>query len=330
MRMNTSSNSTEMKWQLIADRHFEDFDQFRDSIRGWDFELQQLTPGRSSIDLLQLGRPEFMLTRFYFEQSYDQGGIAPPGTLTFGLCEDGVDRVITPDGMVQHDGILCFPSNQELDAVSQRDFKGYSLSVSESLIAEVAESSGLGSVAANSNKVQQVLRCDSSVLATLRKSLRQVSLNLLQIQKTVGSPEIIHNLEFDLVRQLLNAMSRSQPAGCLKLTGRQRVAFQRALEYIDANAKKPITVLELARASGCGVRTLEHAFRGYCGVTPKAYLKSRRLVEVRRELIQALPSEQKVSEIASRWGFWHMSQFATDYRRFFGELPSDTLNNIRN
>lgn len=24
-------------------------------------------------------------------------------------------------------------------------------------------------------------------------------------------------------------------------------------------------------------------------------------------------------------GYWHMSQFASDYRRMFGELPSDTL-----
>jgi AraC family ethanolamine operon transcriptional activator len=32
-----------------------------------------------------------------------------------------------------------------------------------------------------------------------------------------------------------------------------------------------------------------------------------------------------INEIANRWGFWHMSQFAADYRRFFGELPSETL-----
>jgi len=29
--------------------------------------------------------------------------------------------------------------------------------------------------------------------------------------------------------------------------------------------------------------------------------------------------------VANAWGFWHMGQFARDYRRLFGELPSDTL-----
>jgi hypothetical protein len=29
--------------------------------------------------------------------------------------------------------------------------------------------------------------------------------------------------------------------------------------------------------------------------------------------------------VALRKGYWHMSQFAADYRRLFGELPSSTL-----
>jgi len=73
------------------------------------------------------------------------------------------------------------------------------------------------------------------------------------------------------------------------------------------------------------VRTLEYVFRNYFDVTPKAYLKSRRLVAVRHELLRSLHSKALINEIANRWGFWHMSQFATDYRRFFGELPSETL-----
>jgi AraC family transcriptional regulator, ethanolamine operon transcriptional activator len=32
-----------------------------------------------------------------------------------------------------------------------------------------------------------------------------------------------------------------------------------------------------------------------------------------------------IGDIANTWGFWHMGQFAADYRRQFGELPSETL-----
>jgi AraC family ethanolamine operon transcriptional activator len=32
-----------------------------------------------------------------------------------------------------------------------------------------------------------------------------------------------------------------------------------------------------------------------------------------------------VHEVAQRWGFWHTGEFAADYCRLFGELPSQTL-----
>ena len=35
--------------------------------------------------------------------------------------------------------------------------------------------------------------------------------------------------------------------------------------------------------------------------------------------------ETSVTDAANRWGFWHMGDFAMNYRRMFDELPSDTL-----
>jgi AraC-like DNA-binding protein len=32
-----------------------------------------------------------------------------------------------------------------------------------------------------------------------------------------------------------------------------------------------------------------------------------------------------VQDVAAHWGFWHLGQFAQDYKRLFGELPSTTL-----
>ncbi|GHU15365.1 hypothetical protein AGMMS50225_28560 [Betaproteobacteria bacterium] len=38
-----------------------------------------------------------------------------------------------------------------------------------------------------------------------------------------------------------------------------------------------------------------------------------------------VPALDTVGDIAARWGFWHLSHFAADYKEMFGELPSDTL-----
>ncbi len=55
------------------------------------------------------------------------------------------------------------------------------------------------------------------------------------------------------------------------------------------------------------------------------YIRIFRLNRVRYELGTAFPAAGKVSDIANRFGFWHMGQFAKDYKYFFGELPSATL-----
>jgi AraC-like DNA-binding protein len=36
-----------------------------------------------------------------------------------------------------------------------------------------------------------------------------------------------------------------------------------------------------------------------------------------------------VHDVATRWGFWNLGEFAADYRRQFGELPSETLRRTR-
>ena len=323
-RMNTPILNDAADWHLLAERRFEDIEELNDLVQGWDFEFHQLKAGRSPAELLQLGRPEFMLTRFYFEQPYHQRGCTAQDALTIGLTEEGIDEVTTPDGAVQQDDILCFPSGRELSCVSRPHFKGYSLSISETLIDKVAESCGL-QVGASIGAVQQVLHCRRSDMNTIRRQLRRASRNLAQIKKAANSPEIIRDLEFNLIRHLLLAITVSRPTDQLNLTNRKQIVLQRARDYIEANADKPITVLELAKASGSCVRTLEYVFRDYFDVTPKAYLKSRRLVAVRHELLHSLHSKPLINEIANRWGFWHMSQFAADYSHFFGELPSETL-----
>jgi AraC family ethanolamine operon transcriptional activator len=56
-----------------------------------------------------------------------------------------------------------------------------------------------------------------------------------------------------------------------------------------------------------------------------AYFKTSRLNEVRQEL-KVAPAGTTVREIAQHWGFRHTGEFAADYRRLFGELPSQTVN----
>jgi AraC family ethanolamine operon transcriptional activator len=105
-------------------------------------------------------------------------------------------------------------------------------------------------------------------------------------------------------------------------------AVRRAVAYIEENAQEPIHLRDLCLITGASERTLRYGFLERYGVSPKAYLQAFRLNGVRKKLRRADPASTKVAEIANHWGFWHMGKFAADYRRLFGELPSETINRI--
>ncbi len=84
------------------------------------------------------------------------------------------------------------------------------------------------------------------------------------------------------------------------------------------------TIPAICAVANVSERTLQYAFRRYVGMTPLAYLRICRLNSVRRELRAPNPNTT-VTAVALRYGFLHLSRFASDYQRLFGELPSRDL-----
>ncbi|MBI0331725.1 AraC family transcriptional regulator [Burkholderia plantarii] len=101
-------------------------------------------------------------------------------------------------------------------------------------------------------------------------------------------------------------------------------SVRRAIEFIHANAGKPLRVEDIASAAFTSVRSLQTGFAAAKGMSPMAYLREVRLSGVRQDLLAAT-GECSVREAADRWGFHHMGSFAALYRRTYGELPSETL-----
>ncbi|WP_028935669.1 AraC family transcriptional regulator [Pseudonocardia spinosispora] len=97
------------------------------------------------------------------------------------------------------------------------------------------------------------------------------------------------------------------------------------IEYMEQHADEPLSPPELARVGCMSVRTLHATFQQELGESPMAYLRRVRLDHVRAELLRCDPALTRVTDVALRWGFFHQSRFAQQYRERFGELPRDTL-----
>ena len=95
-----------------------------------------------------------------------------------------------------------------------------------------------------------------------------------------------------------------------------------AESFVDSHLDQPLTIEEIAAASGVSPRALQLAFRDHRGTTPLAFWRDRRIARAHDDLLSGRGS---VTEIALRWGFSHFGRFAEAYRARYGLCPRDTL-----
>jgi AraC-like DNA-binding protein len=94
------------------------------------------------------------------------------------------------------------------------------------------------------------------------------------------------------------------------------------LAYMDSRLCAPISLEDLARAAGVGVRTLNALCHHHHGVTPMELLRNMRLDGVRRRL--QLHPDASITDTALAFGFGHLGRFAHYYHERFHELPRET------
>lgn len=141
-----------------------------------------------------------------------------------------------------------------------------------------------------------------------------------------GSPLVTAQAEQMLITMLLTCQPHNYSEKLRREAPSIAPAFVRRIErYIEEHAHEPLTIVDLAEHAGVSSRSLFAGFRRFRDTTPMQHLKEVRLRRVREELQQAAPGETTVTGVALRWGFGHLSHFATDYKRRFGETPSETL-----
>ena len=130
-------------------------------------------------------------------------------------------------------------------------------------------------------------------------------------------------LSQSLVALVIDALphSHSQTLNSCKVAAATPGHVRRAIDYMHANARLPLTIQDIAQASQVSVRTLQYSFQRFKETSPVEYLRRIRLDGAHRDLTD--PERQaSVADIARKWGFLHLGRFAGDYRRQYGRSPS--------
>ena len=304
---------------------FSELDTFFEVVRSWDLEFRQLDRGQFKGTLLQYGFTEAQIGITTVNRKFDQRGVAPERLVSFAILGSESPPIIWRGLEVDHHKIMVYGPGDEIDCASEPGFSVRTYSISERMLSKPGRYMGV-------YRPEKVLKRNKVVLISTRS--RQVIQDAIAVaNRNVGlegagidTEQVRHALETTIPRLILSSISETQDIQIRSpMTKRRRQALAAIDQGLASSPTPPTTVLELCQLAGVSERTLQYLFRQKYGISPKAYIKLVRLNGVRRVLYRADPRKTRIVDIANIWGFWHMGQFAKDYKKYFGELPTETL-----
>lgn len=302
-----------------------DADEHAAGLNHWKQDYEQLSAGvfHGTLEEIWFGNIQFFRERT--NQVVHQTGQAWEGSRTVGLAVGLGNDGFFSDRPLQPNSLFTLGDGGELNFRTPQHFD---------LLAVTADATSLREYGEQVWQIDTEERMPRAGLITppgeATDALRQFLLSLLSTLE--GNPKLLNyapirkGIEQEIFNKLictLNEAPKQQPAP--EPGSRHRIVAQ-AKRYVNDHIDEPVSVADLCTALKISRRTLQYSFQVVLNVNPVAWLRATRLNSARRSLKMARDdSRATVADIAARWGFWHLSHFAADYKQMFGELPSQTL-----
>ena len=313
-----------MQQTFLIRQNFADVDDLAVQARQWNLDFRQLDRGHFKGELLQFGVKGVQIGDVRFSRSVRQKGVPPRDMRTIAILANPDFQLRWRGKLIDGQSLMVFPDGAEFSSVSGAGFHVYTCSFPKEMLSTVGESMKVGDVDEVVDGID-AFRVEQSAVEKLRGLLFKIC-NSVRNERTALSHSVLsEQVTCDLPREVMRAIAQSR-GNCPHVTGQKRLtALARAEAYIEKHARGAVRVADICRAAGVSERTLQYAFVDQFGIGPKEFLNVFRLISIRRQLHVADPRRTKVADVANSWGFWHMGQFAADYRRRFDEYPSETL-----
>ncbi|MEM1411109.1 MAG: helix-turn-helix domain-containing protein [Pseudomonadota bacterium] len=290
---------------------------------GWNLDFRQLEPGPLEAKVLVVGHPKIFFSRFTFNRGYHQLGKPPEGYWTFGIPDPDVGPFLWNGAETPDDVLINFSHEKGLDVVNPPGGSGgVVVSFDPEVLKRVRRDMGLPEDLLDRSRERRF----SNPSPERSGQLRSLLLDMAAVARTEGDAGLAHwssVFNHDLAALVLRSLAGPELKPRMVLPLFRARALDRAVALLASHEQMPSNVESLCHIAGASWATLLRAFKESFGLSPKAYMKVRRLTAVREALL-ASDGKVRITDIANRWGFWHMGSFAADYRRQFGELPSAT------
>ncbi|HKD52679.1 MAG TPA: helix-turn-helix domain-containing protein [Steroidobacteraceae bacterium] len=171
---------------------------------------------------------------------------------------------------------------------------------------------------------RQWFRAAPGIRALVNRSVETVVARVSTVDWAVAGPAL-QQLQFEMIEPFLWGIMFDEHKFPERHAFSSAAIVRKVEAWVDGQSPATIQIADLCRALHLSRRTLQRAFTETLGIGPARYLTLKRLTAVRAELRRSDPAFIRVTDTAIKYGFWELGRFAQDYRRMFGERPSETL-----
>ncbi|QOT82048.1 helix-turn-helix domain-containing protein [Cupriavidus basilensis] len=322
---NLTDTPIESNPYLLGYHRTHDVEEHANSYNHWDVRLDQLSSGKFEGEVISLQLDGMQMMRDRANQSISKNGASSPSSITFSLSLKGPDAFRCAGRRLDDVSHLIARSSQHPEIQAPKDSDVLYIDLDE---AELAEALGRQR---RKFRLEDLPKCYRRSQTGDPEGLAQLARGLLD-SRMLGSPILNHAGLLNGVRDavLLNVLDLlDADIDCPPLTPTARKrTVDRARAYAETPRDSPLSILELCNFVGASRRKLQYSFQEIVGINPVAYLRTIRLNAVHRALLQSA-HPCSVQDIALSWGFLHLSRFAIDYAKLFGEKPSETVRRVR-
>ncbi|MGJ7530618.1 helix-turn-helix domain-containing protein [Variovorax sp. GB1P17] len=302
---------------------FRDIHQHAASVRDWRQTYSQLTPGPLRSSLMQLSKGAFHVFRECINQRVVQHGQAPMGKVCFAvpLALPGAVRMQGREADLH--SLFVLRGGEEFVFHMPQGADLLALTFEAGSVEQALARDGRQTLAALSR--QPVLRVQPQRLAQIRATLLQVFCQAITDPHLLVPQAMQEELERSLLDALLGlAADPACDAGHRLGSSPASFIVEKCHGITLTDTGRRPEVVELCQRLRISRRTLQNSFRSVAQTTPVHYIRCIRLNGVRRQLMATAPEAATIAQVASDWGFTHLSHFAAEYEELFGELPSRT------
>ncbi|ALU90077.1 AraC family transcription regulator protein [Herbaspirillum rubrisubalbicans M1] len=312
---------------------FSDVDEQASMLTGWEQEYQQLGSGRFVGALAMVQTEEFCFIRESTNTALHERIVPPPDQLVIGLCNTEQyghllnGRPLTQDQLVVLDGSRA----HHIRTTGPIELVG--MSVQRDLFLSQLHEQDEASVRKWLDL--SVLQLDAATAGMLRHYFSVVFELLDAPSGKAARPISPRALASTAISNVALALSLNHGSHELESTlpsrqRRERIV-QNAIDYMRLHAGEEIGILDVCRATHVSRRTLQYCFEERLDISPLQYLKALRLNAAHREIKRRTDQDRShdrqatIGNLAALCGFNHPSRFASEYKKMFGVLPSETV-----